>query len=229
MLTATAPATTLSATDRSYLPALTGLRAVAAYLVFLHHFNPFAKAGPTQVLYRALLEFHIGVPIFFVLSGFLITLRYSTTVQWTWSWWGQYLRNRVARIYPLFFLMTCISFAWIYSTEGSFHVRVWLLNVLFLRGFFSELIYSGLSQGWTLTVEECFYLFAPLAFWLRTQGKVRLWLLPFALLALGCALVLLFRPLPLYGLFGNFKFSPVCSWRSGTAAGSCGATPSRVC
>ena len=106
----------LNQISKAYLPALTGVRAVAAYLVFLHHFNPFQSAGTAQLLHRIVLELHIGVAIFFVLSGFLITLRYSNSTQWTWRWWGTYLRNRFARIYPMYFLLTCAFFLWQFRT-----------------------------------------------------------------------------------------------------------------
>ncbi|SHJ03127.1 Acyltransferase family protein [Hymenobacter daecheongensis DSM 21074] len=198
------PASTTAAA--AYLPALTGIRAVAAYLVFLHHFNPFHKDGVTRHLHSLLLEFHVGVPIFFVLSGFLITLRYAHSTEWTGRWWRSYLRNRLARIYPMYFLLTCLYFAWQYQIEGTFNAGIWLANVLFLRGFFESIAYSGIAQGWTLTVEECFYLAAPAAFWLLARRQMRLWVMPFVLLAVGCGLVLVFGPLTLYGLFANFKF-----------------------
>ncbi|MCC2548658.1 acyltransferase [Hymenobacter sp. BT175] len=202
-----APRLTLPPPDSAtYFPALTGIRAVAAYLVCLHHFNPFPNEGQTLLLHRLVMEFHIGVPIFFVLSGFLITQRYYGTEQWTRRWWAGYLRNRFARIYPLYFLLTTLTF-WMFQNQpgvdGSW--RTWLLNVLFLRGFLDELKYSGIAQGWTLTVEECFYLFAPVAFLLIRRRRVRLWAQPLLLLALGIGFVLLLHRIPL-GLFANFKF-----------------------
>jgi peptidoglycan/LPS O-acetylase OafA/YrhL len=189
---------------RSYLPALTGVRAVAAYLVCLHHYNPFSDSH--KLLQNIVLEFHIGVPIFFVLSGFLITLRYYGSEQWTGQWWGKYLRNRLARIYPMFFLLTCLVFAATYFREHQFDAALWLLNVSFLRGFFEEYLISGIPQGWTLTVEETFYLLAPVAFALRRRKPGSLWLQPLALLLLGSALVLLGMRLQFHGLFGSFKF-----------------------
>ena len=193
------------ALSTTYLPALTGVRALAAYLVFLHHFNPFQAEGSTELLNLIVLEFHIGVPIFFVLSGFLITLRYYGTEQWNRRWWGSYLRNRVARIYPMYFLLTTALFLLRFYEEGHFAFRTWLFNVLFLRGFFDEMKYSGIAQGWTLTVEECFYLFAPIAFMLLRK-RIKLWIQPFLLLAFGCLLVLTLGPLQHHGLFSDFKF-----------------------
>ncbi|OON69648.1 acyltransferase family protein [Hymenobacter sp. CRA2] len=190
-----------------YLPALTGVRAVAAYMVYLHHFNPFHEGpGLSGFLYDLVLEFHVGVPLFFVLSGFLITLRYAGTEQWTRGWWGRYLRNRVARIYPMFFLLTTFYFGVRYFQEGVFAFRTWLFNVTFLRGFFDEYKYTGIPQGWTLTVEECFYLFAPVAFALLRRRPRLLWALPVALVAFGSLLVLTLGRLEHHGLFGNFRF-----------------------
>lgn len=199
---AAAPAQT-----QAYLPALTGVRAIAAFMVCLHHFNPFvAGEGLQGFLYDVVLEFHVGVPLFFVLSGFLITLRYYGTEQWTGAWWRRYLRNRVARIYPLYFLLTTLVFVLAAVDTGPSVFRLWLFNVTFLRGFFDDYKYTGIPQGWTLTVEECFYLWAPVAFVLLRRRPRLLWLQPVALLALGAALVLTLGRLEHHGLFGNFRF-----------------------
>lgn len=55
-----------------YYPALTGLRALAAWLVFVFHFNPFGQGSAGWWLAE---QFSSGVGLFFVLSGFLITSR----------------------------------------------------------------------------------------------------------------------------------------------------------
>jgi peptidoglycan/LPS O-acetylase OafA/YrhL len=49
----------------AYIPALTGVRAIAAFLVFFHHANQAEFPFP---LFRVLNEFHIGVTVFFVLD-----------------------------------------------------------------------------------------------------------------------------------------------------------------
>ena len=190
-----------------YLPVLTGVRAVAAYLVYLHHFNPFREVPGLEGIFANLVrEFHVGVPIFFVLSGFLITLRYVDSGSWTRPAWARYLRNRVARIYPLYFLLTALAFVGIWHQTGGFSLGSWLLNVTFLRGFFEEYVYSGIAQGWTLTVEECFYLAAPLIFLVLRRRPRALWLLPALLLGAGVGLVGLGQLLPFHSLFGNLRF-----------------------
>ena len=186
-----------------YFPALTGLRAVAAGLVLLHHFNPLAPERFGWRLHSLAAEMHIGVTVFFVLSGFLSGYRYLGRL----GALRTYFANRFARIYPLYFLLTTLTFALLHFREQQpFSVGEYLLNVTFLRGLFEQNVYSGIAQGWSLTVEEMFYISAPLAFWLIRRRWQGLWLLPLALGALGVGLVLLSRPHAWHGFFGSFGF-----------------------
>jgi len=151
--------------DRSeYVPQLTGIRAIAAWLVYLHHL-PFAQPAAVAAALPASViafnrEMHIGVNLFFVLSGFLIYRRYAATCAGSAGWWRRYMHNRVARIYPMYFLLTIVTLVLLNEHRAS----VWLLNLTFLRGFTTKYLFSGIGQGWSLTVEECFYLLAPILF-----------------------------------------------------------------
>ncbi|MDO7884435.1 acyltransferase family protein [Hymenobacter cheonanensis] len=155
----------------TYFPALTGLRACAAYLVFLFHYNPFQS---NTWLNRFFNEGHIGVTLFFVLSGLLICLRYIDRVELSGQWLSKYFRNRIARIYPMYFLVTLLTFFLTWLQPGRDISGHWLksslfekvltvfLNITLLRGFFQDFIATGVLPGWTLTVEETFYFLAPL-------------------------------------------------------------------
>jgi peptidoglycan/LPS O-acetylase OafA/YrhL len=57
----------------AHLPALDGLRAIAILLVLPHNLNLIATFSGTQLVVAALHRGWIGVQLFFVLSGFLIT------------------------------------------------------------------------------------------------------------------------------------------------------------
>ncbi|MFD2786669.1 acyltransferase family protein [Hymenobacter rubripertinctus] len=202
--------------NKQYFKALTGIRAIAAYLVFWFHFNPFHKGN---FAWKLTNETHIGVGIFFVLSGFLITTRYSNHVTLTRAWWQRYMQNRVARIYPLYAIITGLTFT-AYAIAPSLDLTgQWLayrgydklivigLNLSFLRGFFEKFVFTGIAQGWTLSVEECFYLFAPLAMWLLYKVRMRYLLLvagAVALMLLGAAIVTITRH-P-FGFFSSYKF-----------------------
>lgn len=184
----------------SYFPALTGIRAVAVWLVFFHHYNPFSVERFGSFFNQFVREFHIGVSIFFVLSGFLITHRYfNTAVRFTWR---DYLVNRVARVYPMYFILTTLTFILAIDTSWM----VYLLNITFLRGFFDDLKFTLISQGWSLTVEECFYLVAPLVFLSLRKSRWAILAWPILLIALGYVLVLIFNNRTIDGFFDSYSF-----------------------
>ena len=197
---------------QNYVPALTGVRAMAAYLVFISHFAWVFDGGFPKLLQRFLGEFHIGVSIFFVLSGFLITYRYYNNFRLTKEWFKQYLKNRVARIYPMYFLLTIAAFVYYFFTgdlsitKGSGNpIALLVLNVTFLRGFFYQYWDTGIAQGWSLTVEECFYFSAPIIFLIaKKYGK--LYIQPVVITLFAILMVLVFRNVNWHGFFGNFTF-----------------------
>ena len=178
------------ATPAAYYPALTGLRAVAAFAVFAFHHRHLQGLGHSALagaLRSGLSELHIGVSIFFTLSGFLITKRYAGR-QFDGAEWRRYLLHRAARIWPVYLLLVVATFAASYSTEGQQHPGRWLAelaaSLTLLKGFSEKWYLTGIAQAWSLTVEESFYLLAPLVFWLGWRYRPgRAW----PLLAAGAA------------------------------------------
>lgn len=138
-------------------PSLTGIRAIAAYMVFVHHYFGTNCAG--KFWCPVVLELHSGVAIFFVLSGFLITWRYYQASSLSFEWLKNYFTSRIARIYPLFFLVTVLSLIILKSNSSE-----GILTLSFLKGFFSDYKFIVISQTWTLTVEMVFYFLAPFIF-----------------------------------------------------------------
>ncbi len=195
-----------------YIASLTGVRAVAAFMVFFHHYN-YSRDVFSSFFYQIFKQFHTGVTIFFVLSGFLITFRYYNASELSSQWFKKYLKNRIARIYPMYFLLTLAAFfvAYLMANDAIYagfknRFLVVFCNVFFLRGFFDSLKFSGLSQGWTLTVEECFYFSAPLFFLFIHKNKKSLWIIPMVLIGIGLLLVLVFARIHFYGFFDNYRF-----------------------
>ncbi|UFH53344.1 acyltransferase [Spirosoma sp. KNUC1025] len=144
-----------------YLPALTGIRAVAAYLVFLHHYQ---SATPGTFANRLFNQGYIGVSIFFVLSGFLIYHRYPDASLTHSNRWWRFLQNRFARIVPLYTILLLLTIGLKALAGRPTSVPLSVLNVTLLKGFFDTYKFSGIPQSWSLTVEVCFYLVAPLLF-----------------------------------------------------------------
>jgi peptidoglycan/LPS O-acetylase OafA/YrhL len=162
----------LPAAPAAYYPALTGLRAVAAFAVFgFHHrhLQGLVASGLGAALRAVLGELHIGVSIFFTLSGFLITKRYAR-LRFDGAEWRRYLLHRVARIWPVYLLLVLVTFAVSYPTEGRAHPGHWLgelvASLTLLKSLSEKWYLTGIAQAWSLTVEEGFYLLAPLVFWL---------------------------------------------------------------
>ena len=191
-----------------HYPALTGLRALSAYMVFLFHANPFDKEGWQSPLFRFTNELHVGVSLFFVLSGFLIYTRYSEEFQFTGSWFKHYLQNRFAKIYPLYFvvLITLITLTLFQSHVSLTREMVlpYAINFSLLQGFFDDLKFTGIMQAWSLTVEECFYISIPLI--LLWQKRFSVFLLPLLLISLGIVLVIALSPVHFFGLFSDIPF-----------------------
>jgi peptidoglycan/LPS O-acetylase OafA/YrhL len=214
-MSTTPPLSPLAPTPKPYFPALTGLRAVAAWLIFLYHTNPFAR---NTVAGRVVSEFHVGVTLFFVLSGLLICVRYSSHIELSRQWLGQYVRQRFARIYPLYLLLTILFFI-VYQLAPQYDIdRQYTLatpagrtlivgmNLTLLRSWFTHFRFTGIYTGWTLTVEEFFYLLAPaLVLALRRRPGRLPWLVA-GFLALGYALVALPPRWHVAGFFATYEF-----------------------
>jgi peptidoglycan/LPS O-acetylase OafA/YrhL len=151
-------------TPLRYMPQLDGLRAFAAGLVVLYHFWRPAR----EYLHLG----GIGVRVFFVLSGFLITgilLRSRAPADGGETSAGFALRRfylrRVLRIFPLYYFALAIAYYARVSgaREGiGWHVA-YLSNVRF---FLDNAAHPGVWGGyvghfWSLAVEEQFYLVWP--------------------------------------------------------------------
>lgn len=152
------------------IKALTTLRALAALLVFLYHYQALyvdeARAAghvawdPFVTLWRSGA---VGVSIFFVLSGFLITRLYYDRFATGAVTLREYFVKRIARIWPLF-----LAFAFLQHVAmavfGERPDLSWLVTLSMTQGFFWDLRYRGLPTAWSLTIEESFYAIAPLVF-----------------------------------------------------------------
>src|SRR6266571_3639632 len=137
--------------------ALTSLRFLAALLVFVYHFQP-----RSSVLHVVIGQGHVGVGVFFVLSGFLITLRYFPDQARAELRLGEYFLRRAARILPLYYTVFILS-QLLANGRLTFAGRLpeWTLT----QALFGDSLHLFvIPTSWSLTVEECFYAFAPVVF-----------------------------------------------------------------
>jgi len=191
--------------SKQQLTALTGIRAIAAYMVFFHHYKQYIVRKEWGTLYNFCNELHVGVTVFFVLSGFLIAYNYYDNSNLDFR---NYIVNRLARIYPMYFILTVAAFtyAWYMNSIENNLWYVFLMNISFLRGFFDDIKFSGIGQGWSLTVEMLFYLSAPLSFLLIRKKKINLLVIPALLIGAGILLTALFSQENNAGFFASYNF-----------------------
>mgnify|MGYP000963453206 FL=1 len=152
-----------------YEPSLDGLRAVAVIAVMAFHARiDFAYGG------------FLGVDVFFVLSGFLITRSLIESFQGTGELAvGSFYMRRLQRLYPALLLMLCTYVAiapWLFGT-GQRHALDGLIAALYLSDYGMAFWQSPwlIQHTWSLSVEEHFYLAWPLVLWLLTRLPQKFW------------------------------------------------------
>jgi peptidoglycan/LPS O-acetylase OafA/YrhL len=143
-------------TVEHHILALDGLRGIAVISVFAYHsLGPLiTPSGP--IPYMGWL----GVDLFFVLSGFLITsilLRARDTE----NYYEVFYARRALRILPLYYLALAFSLLATHD-HYSFRTQIWFwLNLSNLATAFQPMLIPVLSHYWSLAVEEQFYLVWP--------------------------------------------------------------------
>ena len=179
--------------QRGYFPALDGLRGLAILAVLWHHALPRAESGWIG-------RGHVGVRLFFALSGFLITARLLAERRATGQVaLGRFWMRRALRIFPLYYAVLALFALYLglrAADAGSAH---FFDNLLFHASYTSNWFVDyavphpvWFAFGWSLASEEQFY-----AWWPPLSSAVRR---STAMLVLLAALAL--QQLALYGAFG---------------------------
>jgi peptidoglycan/LPS O-acetylase OafA/YrhL len=146
-----------------YRPEIDGLRAIAVLsVVFFHAKFPFFNGG------------FVGVDVFFVISGFLITRIIVNDLSNSRFRFSEFYLRRARRLFPALFATIAITFAAslfiLMPTDMEQFSRsvvaslLWSSNFFFWTeaGYFDNTAYAKpLLHTWSLCVEEQFYLFWP--------------------------------------------------------------------
>jgi len=153
--------------QKNKFDALTGMRAIAAIMVFVYHNRKYWRDDLPFVIMRFISEWHIGVTVFFVLSGFLLAYRYEEKPLESKKSYLKYILLRIARIFPLYWILLSCYFL---DTAYSKNVHTYFLQYSLFYSLFESYSVSGIVQAWSLTVEFLFYLLSPLLFLLLRKS-----------------------------------------------------------
>ena len=202
------------------IDSLTGLRIVAALGVFATHFWSRTSLGPWGALEalktpvtRVMTRGFIGVPLFFMLSGFVLTYSTArappTSAPLRKAFWG----NRFARIYPAYVLSLLLALPLLYGsvehyltkfgrTKGALLASIASCMVATLtQSWFPRAANFWNGPAWSLSVEAFFYALFPYLISSRIARATSCWS-PVATVA-GLSLVGVAAPLLAEALHGG--------------------------
>ena len=185
--------------ERRYIASLTGLRGVAALLVFLYHYevlHPGIRLDLAVPWIGKALQFPLGfgfagVDIFFVLSGFLLSLPFAmaATRKSALPPLRPYFRRRILRVFPAYYAQLLIILAvggWFVDWQRLEFFDL-LAHLLMFFNIGSDPVRPMVGVWWTLPVEMGFYLMLPV---LAPFLSPRRWL---PVLLAGMAVSLVYR------------------------------------
>lgn len=161
----------MSSSNVKYRPDIDGLRGVAVLLVLLFHSFPIRfKSG------------FIGVDVFFVISGYLITtITVKSFKQHEFNLF-QFFKRRIVRLFPslILILIFCFCLSWIFLFPDEFSIlgKNMAAGAAFVANFFNwtesgyfdtSSEFKPLLHLWSLGVEEQFYVFWPILILIFTK------------------------------------------------------------
>ncbi|HSN59488.1 MAG TPA: acyltransferase, partial [Ferruginibacter sp.] len=207
----------------SFIPEIDGLRFIAIASVILFHISGFLIEKDHSIytenidysfFTRLLSHGHLGVPLFFIISGFILALPFAkfhigkeNPVKLK-----KYFLRRLTRLEPPYILvMTLLLFGSIYvakSISWNNGIISYLSSLIYSHGFIYEKGVQPLlnAPAWSLEIEVQFYILAPLIaylFAITSSGLRRLSVMVIALLFL---VFNHFNPLPFISIINYMHY-----------------------
>jgi peptidoglycan/LPS O-acetylase OafA/YrhL len=173
-------------------PNLNGLRFVGAFMVFVfhvfslgrEHWGNFKDSTFFSILAKITSKGHLGVSLFFVLSGFLITYLMLNELQKKGKIkLSNFIARRILRVWPLYFVVVIFGFVVFPPLPYGKLTEHELINFTFFLSNLDEIWFgmhdslNFLTATWSVSVEEQFYLsWALLIGIFRFSKKQQFWI-----------------------------------------------------
>lgn len=160
----------------TYIPELDGLRGLAIGSVLLYHCHEKLRSSGLDMFAQ---WGWVGVNLFFVLSGFLITGIIADSREDP-RFFRNFYARRGLRIWPVYVLVLLLNYFVVPFAFGNFWWAVhemrsapWVYYVFFVQNLFFVALPGTLGPTWSLAIEEQYYLFwAPIARLLKNRTLV---------------------------------------------------------
>ncbi|MBV9082058.1 MAG: acyltransferase [Acidobacteriaceae bacterium] len=161
--------------NRPRIPGLDGIRAIAVFLVIFSHF-PLDWANGAM-----------GVIMFFVLSGFLITWLLLNELEKTGNIsLKAFYKRRTFRIFPAFYAYWIFGIGITLLHRRPMPIGISIASLCYVTNYYLAILHphtdSFLGHAWSLGVEEQFYLLWPLVVLLNRRNLARLTWIPLCII-----------------------------------------------
>lgn len=205
----------LGVKSASRLGVLDGIRGIAVLMVFLYHI--WGVSGTNKILFLnkdatfVLMWGHLGVNLFYVLSGFLL---FKPFCEMYYTNRGEidikkYFLKRALRILPVYYVLLALTVVLTDPTYiSTIGLKIILVNIFFMQNFFIEKIPLIDGVTWTLAIEVQFYLLLPLIakFYYGKRNKIALPLTMLFVVGYRLLLYVLMKP-NLAGINWSFYYA----------------------
>lgn len=167
------------------IKSLTGIRGLAALYVVIFHWHAETFQPTAQPINHYLSVFinhgYLSVDLFFVLSGFVLSLSSSANFKNSLSNedYKSFMYKRFSRIFPLYVCITLLYFL-LSKWGGIKHLLSLVLNLTLLQGISPVFNSSIIPPGWSLTNEWVIYFLFPFAFYFIWKFRKNAWVLVLA-------------------------------------------------
>lgn len=162
--------------------SLTGIRGIAALYVAIYHSMHIQNYTGNSISQIFLNNGYLSVDLFFILSGYVMTLSYRKNFEgnFTKDVYYQFMRKRFARIYPMYFIVLCIGFIVLNHFAGklNFIIGLTLLSAILANNY---VVY----HLWSLNAEWTAYLSFPIFIKVVYAKQTIFWSLLLTMIAMG--------------------------------------------